>query len=116
MIYKQEEYPKIVLYSADFRDFEQIYRNLLIAKTFSDSELKPNILVISGAQTTPEFLELKGIDYITLPKVGININDSILEGNLKLLFEQIIELRRQIIYTIIKQFNPEIFIVKIIIN
>ncbi|MGD1835093.1 MAG: hypothetical protein ACPKQO_05180 [Nitrososphaeraceae archaeon] len=111
MIYKQEEYPRIVLYSADFKDFEQIYRNLLIAKTFSNSDLKPNILVISGAQTTPEFLQLNGIDYITLPKIGTEINSSFLEGNLKLLFEQIIELRRQIIYTIIKQFDPEIFIV-----
>ena len=111
MIYKQEETPRIVLYSSDLIDFEQIKRNLLIAKNFSKSDLKPNILVLTGAQNIPEYLKLEGIDCITLPKIVIDNDKSIINSNLNFIVGQIIELRRQIIFTTIKQFNPEIFLV-----
>lgn len=102
---------RIALYSHDTMGLGHKRRNLLIAQALEKSSLDADILVITGMREGNQIKTGQGIDFVTLPALYKNIQGQYQAKCWDMPLEEIINLRSQIIYTTIKSFEPDIFIV-----
>ncbi len=102
--------PKIVIYSHDTMGLGHVRRNLLIATTLAKSEIKANVLLISGTHQLSEFDLPEGVDCLTLPGIAKSEIGSYTPRQFNLGLKSVINLRSRIIQSAVKAFEPDIFI------
>jgi predicted glycosyltransferase len=102
---------RVAFYSHDTMGLGHKRRNLLIAQNLGISPTDADILMITGMGEATQFKTTNGIDFLTLPALYKNINGEYEARRWEMSLEEIIDLRSQIIYSTLKSFQPEIFIV-----
>jgi predicted glycosyltransferase len=107
----QQKNLRIVLYSHDTMGLGHVRRNLLIAQAFSKSHFEPDILLMTGIPEAARFSKPTGVDCIVLPSLYKEQDGAYRSRHLRIPLREIIELRRQILYTSISTFNPNVLIV-----
>jgi len=101
----------IALYSHDTMGLGHIRRNLLIAGSISNSSIKANILVISGAREAAAFHIPKNVDFLTLPSYYKNHKSEYIPKNFNIDLESLKSIRSHSIKAALRYFNPDLFIV-----
>lgn len=102
---------RIVLYSHDTLGLGHLRRNLLIAHSLVDSNLKPNVLLISGAREISKYSLPQGIDFLTLPAIKKSNDGEYSARQLDISLNEIIALRARIIQSSVIAFEPDIIVV-----
>ncbi|MBE7384191.1 MAG: glycosyltransferase [Leptolyngbya sp. SIO1E4] len=102
---------RIALYSHDTMGLGHKRRNLLIAQALGDSDINADILMISGMRDASDVPTPEGVDYLTLPALYKRADGQYQSRRLRLVLEEMIQLRSQLICTAIKNFQPDVLIV-----
>lgn len=102
---------RIALYSHDTMGLGHKRRNLLISQTLGCSSLEADVLMISGMRDASNVPTPPGVDSLTLPALHKNIDGQYEARRLALSLQEMIALRSQVIFTTIKNFEPDVFIV-----
>ncbi|MCF6323971.1 MAG: glycosyltransferase [Gammaproteobacteria bacterium] len=102
---------RIALYSHDTMGLGHMRRNLLIAQTLASSNIDPTILMIAGAKEIGEFPLPENVDCLVLPSYHKTLNGNYQPRNLKVENHELHELRENTIFSVLKSFKPDVFIV-----
>lgn len=109
--YKNRETPfNIVFYSHDTMGMGHMRRNLIIAKSFLQSQLPVNILMIAGTSSATAFSMPQGMDRVILPSICKGDDGGYKARSINMSCEKIIHLRATIIKSVVKGFDPHVFI------
>ena len=103
--------PRIALYSHDTQGLGHVRRNLLIAKALSGVDSSPVILLLSGLHEAAAFAMPDGVDCLTLPALGKNINGTYFPRSLNVSMDEIIQIRSKTIEAALRAFQPDLFVV-----
>lgn len=103
--------PRVALYSHDTQGLGHIRRNLVIAKALSGRDASPVILLLSGLHEAAAFTMPDGVDCLTLPALGKNVNGSYFPRSLGVSMDNIIQIRSQSIDAALQAFKPDLFVV-----
>jgi predicted glycosyltransferase len=106
------EYKKIVVYSHDTFGLGNIRRMLAITEHLLDSIPDLSILLISGSPMIHSFrLPQSRFDYLKLPCIGRTLNGDYIAKRLGTNFNELVEVRSQIIKAAVANFSPDTIIV-----
>lgn len=103
--------PRIALYGHDTLGLGHLRRNLALAASFAGLDLKPDILVLSGAPEASSFPLPDGVELITVPSIrkdGAGVYDS---HRLSVGLENILAMRRGILRVALEEFAPDLLVV-----
>jgi predicted glycosyltransferase len=103
--------PRVAFYSHDTMGLGHLRRNLLIAQTLANSELRATSLLITGAHETNFFSLPDGIDCLTLPRIYKDLRGKYQSAKLDISVHELTQLRQKSICSALEQFAPEILIV-----
>jgi len=103
--------PRIMLYSPGMIGLGHIRRNLSIARSLTESDMKPIILLIAENREASAFAMPQGVDCVTLPALRKELDGNAFPRYLDIGFQELIKIRSGIIQTAVKEFQPDIFIV-----
>ena len=99
------------MYSHDTMGLGHIRRNHLIAKVISTLPCAPEILLIAGTPEAVRFPMSKGVDCFVLPSLFKDKNGQYRPKRFHMSLDEFIQIRRKMILSSIKAFQPDIFIV-----
>jgi predicted glycosyltransferase len=102
---------RIAFYSHDTMGLGHVRRNLLIAQAISKSHFEPDILLMTGVTEAARFSKPTGVEYVVLPSLYKEQDGAYRSRHLRMPLREIVELRRQILYTSISAFDPNVLIV-----
>lgn len=102
--------PRVLLYSHDTMGLGHMRRNLLVAQTLAFSALRPVVLVVAGAYEANRFAMPAGLDYLTLPALGKDLNGQYRSRHLGLKLDDIVALRGRVIRAAAEDFQPDVFL------
>ena len=103
--------PRVALYSHDTMGLGHMRRNLLIAAALRRTELRPDLLLITGAITAGAFAVPPGVDCLTLPSICKKSDGHYHARRLNLPLREIVALRAHIMRATLRAFAPEVLIV-----
>ncbi|HEX7718550.1 MAG TPA: glycosyltransferase [Woeseiaceae bacterium] len=103
--------PRVALYSHDTMGLGHMRRNLLIAAALRHTELRPDLLLITGAITAGAFAVPPGVDCLTLPSLRKKSDGHYQARRLNLPLREIVALRAQIMRATLRAFAPDVLIV-----
>lgn len=103
--------PRVALYSHDTMGLGHMRRNLLIAAALRRTELRPDLLLITGAITAGAFAVPPGVDCLTLPSICKKSDGHYQSRRLDLPLREIVALRAQIMRATLRAFAPDVLIV-----
>ncbi len=103
----------IALYSPGTVGLGHLRRNLLIAQTLAESGLQAVTLLITEAREASAFVNAMppGMDCVTLPGLSKGMDGTCKPRYLDLPLKEVITLRSRTIRAVLKQFQPDLFIV-----
>ena len=102
---------RIALYSHDTMGLGHMRRNLAIARSLSSSSLKPDVLMIAGANIATGFAMPTGVDCLTLPGLYKDIHGNYSCRSLGLDLSELTALRTRTICTALHSYSPDVLIV-----
>jgi predicted glycosyltransferase len=102
---------RIALYSHDTMGLGHMRRNLSIARTLSASSLKPDVLMIAGANIATGFAMPAGVDCLTLPGLYKDIHGNYQCRSLGLDLSELTRLRSKTIRSALSAYQPDVLIV-----
>jgi len=102
---------RIALYSHDTLGIGHMRRNLLISQALSHSNLRPSILLITGARQASATQMPQGIDCVTLPALYKENNNHDHSRSLDIPVQDLTKIRAQMIQASVAAFDPDVFIV-----
>jgi predicted glycosyltransferase len=100
---------KIMMYSHDTFGLGHIRRTLAIARRLRKSPA--NILILTGSPLVGRFSIPQRVDFVRFPGMIKVTNEDYLPHSMKLDPTEVLELRKQLILTTAKAFQPDFFIV-----
>lgn len=102
--------PRVVLYSHDTMGLGHMRRNLLIAQTLVDGDLRATALLICGAVQASAFVMPAGVDCVTLPALRKEPTGQYAARRLDVSLEELIELRARTIRAAVQAFRPDLLV------
>jgi predicted glycosyltransferase len=103
---------KIVVYSHDTYGLGNVRRMLAITEHLLDNIPELSILLISGSPMIHSFrLPKQRFDYLKLPCIGRTLSGNYIAKNLGTNFDELVEVRSQIIQAAVSNFKPDVMIV-----
>lgn len=107
----EQRRPRVALYSHDTQGLGHVRRNLLIAKALSGRDSSPVILLLSGLHEAAAFTMPEGVDCLTLPALGKNVNGTYFPRSLNVSMDKIIQIRSKTIEAALRAFEPDLLVV-----
>lgn len=108
---QKNQYRKIIVYSHDTYGLGNIRRMLVIAKALIDSDPDVSVLILSGSPMLHAFRISPRIDYIKLPCLTRTLNGTYQAKSLEMDFQEILNLRSNLIQSSILDFDPDLILV-----
>ncbi len=102
--------PRVVLYSHDTMGLGHMRRNILIARTLAESELRASVLLVSGAREIGRFELPKGIDCLVLPSYEKSTQGNYQSRHLDMVTQDLVNLRAHTINASVSAFNPDVMV------
>src|SRR5207249_6447582 len=102
---------RVAMYSPGMVGFGHIRRNASIAQALRRSALDPVIVMIAEARQAGALPMPEGVDSVTLPALCKEAEGWVKPRFLDVSEEDLIELRRRVIRSAIKAFEPDVLIV-----
>ncbi len=102
---------RIALYSHDTMGLGHMRRNLAIARSLSSSSLKPDVLMIAGANIATGFAMPAGVDCLTLPGLYKDTHGNYSCRSLALELSELTALRSSTICAALGSYRPDVLIV-----
>lgn len=110
--YRAHKPPKrIVIYSHDTQGLGHLRRNINIAGILSNERDSIDFLLICGNSEAAQLSLPKRTDIIVLPSVGKDIHGTYRPRYLGIELEEVITIRKSVIYEAIRGFKPDLLIV-----
>lgn len=107
----QRKAPKIVLYSHDTLGFGHLRRNLLLAGALRDSQLSPEILMVTGMREAGAFELPAGVDCLSLPAYEKAADGSYRPRDLGGDLGVLTQIRAAAVKAAVMAFDPDLMIV-----
>ncbi len=99
------------MYSHDTQGLGHIRRNLLIARCLCNRGANPTILLLSGIREAASFKMPRGVDCLTIPSLGKDINGGYHSRKLDISLDDLMQIRTKTIQAALDSFAPDILIV-----
>lgn len=103
--------PRLAFYSHDTQGLGHIRRNLLIATTLAYSELRPVVLMITGAREAAAFAMPPRTDCVVLPGLGKQLDGQYTPRALDLPLSELTHVRAKTIRAAVESFDPDLFVI-----
>lgn len=103
--------PRIAFYSHDTMGLGHIRRNMLLAQSVLQTCPNAEILLLSGVRESGAFKLPKGADTVTMPSYFKTAEGKYIPSSLGNNIERLVEVRRQIIYSTLDLFEPDIVVI-----
>ena len=103
--------PRIALYSHDTMGLGHVRRNLLIAQTLATSELRPDLMLLTGSPVSASFTLPPGADVVTLPTLYKSQDGTYHSRHWSMSFSELIAVRSRMIEAAVTAFRPDLLIV-----
>lgn len=105
------ETSRIAFYSHDTMGLGHIRRNMLLAQSVLQTCPNTEILLLSGVRESGAFKLPKGADTVTMPSYFKTSEGKYIPNSLGKDIDRLVEVRRQIIYSTLDLFEPDILVV-----
>lgn len=102
---------RIAFYSHDTMGLGHIRRNMLLAQSVLQTCPNTEILLLSGVRESGAFKLPKGADTVTMPSYFKTSEGKYIPNSLGKDIDRLVEVRRQIIYSTLDLFEPDILVV-----
>ncbi len=102
---------RIALYSHDTVGLGHTRRNLLIARALTSAYPNATVLMLTGAATSSQFAAPPRVDFLTLPSMTKGEGGAYESKSLELSLKQLVKLRSRAIWSALKAFKPDVFVV-----
>lgn len=102
---------RIALYSHDTVGLGHTRRNLLIAQALTQAYPNATVLMLTGAATSSQFTAPPRVDFLTLPSMTKGEGGAYEAKSLELSLKQLVKLRSRAIWSSLKAFKPDVFVV-----
>lgn len=102
---------RIALYSHDTVGLGHTRRNLLIARALTSAYPNATVLMLTGASTSSQFAAPPRVDFLTLPSMTKGEGGAYESKSLELSLKQLVKLRSRAIWSALKAFKPDVFVV-----
>ncbi|MGC7560273.1 glycosyltransferase family protein [Pasteurella sp. PK-2025] len=103
--------PRIAFYSHDTMGLGHIRRNMLLAQSVLQACPEAEVLLLSGVRESGAFKLPKGADTVTMPSYFKTSEGKYIPSSLGTDIDRLVEVRRQIIYSTLDLFEPDIVII-----
>ncbi|WP_424406519.1 glycosyltransferase family protein [Pasteurella sp. PK-2025] len=103
--------PRIAFYSHDTMGLGHIRRNMLLAQSVLQACPEAEVLLLSGVRESGAFKLPKGADTVTMPSYFKTSEGKYIPSSLGNDIDRLVEVRRQIIYSTLDLFEPDIVII-----
>jgi predicted glycosyltransferase len=103
--------PRVALYSHDTQGLGHIRRNILISRALCADGASPVILLLSGVREATAFAMPSGVDCLTLPSLGKDLQGRYYPRSLGVPVEDLIKVRSGALAAALRSFDPDVLIV-----
>ena len=103
--------PRIMFYSDDLSGFEHLRRTIILSQHLASCWPAMRQLIVTGSSIPSDLPLPPGADYVKLPSVARAGDDHFVSRTLPISFGEIIDLRRDMLFSIARYFKPEALIV-----
>ena len=103
--------PRVVLYSHDTMGLGHMRRNILIARSLTESRLGASVLLVSGAREIGRFDLPPGIDCLVLPSYRKSDDGNYASRHLDMQARELVRMRSHTISASVGAFDPDVMVV-----
>ncbi len=102
---------RILFYSHDTFGLGHFRRSFTIASYLARQESRPSILMLTGLDSSVGVQPPDGIDFVKLPSIWKSGADDYRSRHLRTSFSRVQRLRGDLIYSVTRSFDPDLFVV-----